>query len=118
MSGNGRALAALHAHFGDRLAHSMLVGHSHHESPLADIVDEPRPQFFFAPTEGARLTEEWGREELQRRSGEALASFVTGSHDWLTVEPSRGVAAAEATWQDVVAGQVPPSAGRIVSLHD
>ncbi len=33
MAGNGAVLAAVHAHLGDQLKHSMAVGRSHHEAP-------------------------------------------------------------------------------------
>lgn len=118
MSGNGGALAALHARLGDRLAHSMIVGKSHHDSPMAEISTGPSPQLFFAPTEVSRRLEQWGREEYQRRSAEALESFVAGSERWLTVERTTGASATQATWHEVFDSAVPPSIGRIVSLHD
>ena len=118
MSGNGTALAALHERLGDRLAYSMIIGNSHHDEPLAEISVEPTPQFFFAPTEIGRRVEAWGRDEYDRRCHEALEAFVAGSRRWLTVERTTGPAAAESAWHDAFHGAVPPSVGRIVSLHD
>ena len=118
MSGNGAALAALHERLGDRLAYSMIIGNSHHDAPLAEVAVDPAPQFFFAPTEIGRRVEAWGRDEYDRRCHEALDAFVADSRRWLTVERTTGPAAAESAWHDAFHGAVPPSVGRIVSLHD
>jgi hypothetical protein len=118
IAGNGAALAALHSRLGDRLAYSMVIGKSHHDSPMAAIDVGPTPTLFFAPTEVERLIETWGRDEYERRCAEALRDFVAGSQGWLSVERATGPAGAEATWHDVVAGTVAPSVGRIASLHD
>jgi Protein of unknown function (DUF2855). len=118
MSGNAAALAAIHEHFGDRLRHSMIIGKSHHDAPAMEITAGPTPSFFFAPTEVNRRMEQWGRAEYQRRSLDALRAFVGGSERWLTVQRSTGPEAAMSTYHDVYAGTVPPSTGRIVSLHD
>ncbi len=117
MSGNAAALAAVHEHFGDRLAYSMIIGKSHHDAPAAEITAGPAPSFFFAPSEVGRRQEQWGREEFRRRSTDALRAFVDESERWLTVERSNGPEAAAATYRAVFDGVVPPSIGRIVSLH-
>ncbi|MGZ4681547.1 MAG: DUF2855 family protein [Acidimicrobiales bacterium] len=118
MAGDSAALAAVHERLGDRLKYSMIIGKSHHDSPMAQISVGPPPELFFAPTEVSRRVEEWGPEEYQRRCSEALEAFVAGSERWLTVERSTGGPAAAAAWADVYGGAVPPSIGRIVSLHD
>lgn len=117
MSGNGAALAAVHERYGDRLAYSMVVGNSHHDAPMATIAREPQPQFFFAPTEVTRRLKEWGPEGYRQRSAEALDAFVAGSHTWLTIDRVTGPQATQTAWQDAFTGQIPPSTGRIVSLH-
>lgn len=118
ISGDGNTLAAVHERLGDHLKYSMIIGKSHHDSPFAQVEVGPSPELFFAPTEIGRRIEEWGAAEYQRRCTEALEDFVAGSHRWLTVERSSGPAAAASTWSDVFDGQVAPSVGRIVSLHD
>lgn len=117
MSGNAAVLAAVHDHFGDRLAHSMVVGRTHHDAPAVPITAGPTPSFFFAPTEVGRRLEQWGRAEYQRRSIDALRAFVTGSEAWLTVDRAMGPAAAARTYREVFDGVVAPASGRIVSLH-
>lgn len=117
MSGNSAALAVIHDYFGDRLAHSMIVGKSHHDAAPVPVTAGPTPSLFFAPNEVSRRMEQWGRAEYQRRSSATLRDFVRGSERWLTVERSTGSEAAQATYQDVFDGAVPPSIGRVVSLH-
>jgi hypothetical protein len=118
MSGNGSAVAALHERLGDRLRHSMVIGHSHHQAPLARIAGELRPRFFFAPSEATRCLQRWGRREYGRRTSDALAEFIRGSQRWLRIEHTAGALDAVATWDAVYHGRVPPSVGRIASLHD
>jgi Protein of unknown function (DUF2855) len=118
ISGDGPTLAAVHERLGDNLKYSMIIGKSHHDSPMAQVAKGPAPSLFFAPTEVSRRIEEWGAEEYQRRCTEALERFVDGSRQWLTVERTSGAAAAASTWSDVFDGQVPPGIGRIASLHD
>lgn len=117
MAGNGAALAALHAHLGDRLLHSMVIGKSHHDAPAVPVTAGPDPQFFFAPTAAGRLVEQWGFEDFDRRSAEATHTFVAASRDWLTVQRTNGPDDAAATWHEVFEGTVPPDIGRIISLH-
>ena len=118
ISGDGPTLTAVHERLGDNLKYSMIIGKSHHDSPMAEVAKGPTPLLFFAPTEVSRRIEEWGAEEYQRRCSEALEQFVDGSHRWLTVERTSGPTAAASTWLDVFDGHVPPSIGRIASLHD
>ncbi len=118
MAGDSVTLAAVHEQLGDRLKYSMIIGKSHHDSPMAQVAVGPTPELFFAPTEVSRRLEEWGAAEYQRRCSAALEEFVAGSGSWLAVERSAGAPAAASAWTDVFAGAVPPSVGRIVSLHD
>lgn len=116
MAGNGPAIAALHEHLGDRLAHSMVVGRSHNDAPTVEVTAGPTPELFFAPTAMSRIPA--GPGELQAAMATALEAFIADSTRWLTVERTAGPEATEATWAQVHAGAVPPHIGRITSLHD
>jgi hypothetical protein len=118
MAGDQVVLANVHALLGDRLKYSMVVGNSHHDSGLATVSGGPQPQMFFAPTEVSRRVEEWGKVSYESRLTAAIGEFVAGSRSWLTIERSVGAEAADAAYHDVYDGRVPPSVGRIVSLHD
>jgi hypothetical protein len=119
MAGSGPVLAAVHAHFGDALKHSMAIGRSHHQAPpRAGALLGPKPAFFFAPTQHKKRVQDWGPRGYQERVAAALRQFVDWSREWLRVQHSNGAAAAAATWSEVHAGRVAPDVGHIVSLWD
>lgn len=118
MAGNGPALEALHDALGDRIGHSMVIGRTHHDAPPAAPKSGPAPQMFFAPTALQSMKEQGAdTDTFQAAMGPAVADFVAGSSDWMSVERSDGPDAAADTWGEVLAGRVPPSVGRITSLH-
>lgn len=116
MAGNPAALAAVHACFGDALAHSMTVGRSHHdaEKSSGEPLAGPEPKMFFAPAEVSRRAKQWGREEYADRCADAIKSFAKVSRDWLTVEQRSGAEGAQSAWTDVHAGSVAPDTGVVV----
>lgn len=117
MAGNPTVLAAVHERCGDRLKYSMTVGRSHHDAAPPDAATPmpgPAPQLFFAPTEVGRRQQDWGREDFQRRTADALTEFVAGSRSWLTVEHRRGTAGLVPAWADVHDGNVAPDVGIVV----
>ena len=119
MSGNGPVLAAVHAHFGDQLRHSMAVGRSHHDAPArAAVLPGPKPVFFFAPTQVKKRVQDWGARDYQERVAASLRGFVDWSREWLAVSLAAGPDAAAATWRAVYAGDVEPGVGFVVSLWD
>jgi hypothetical protein len=117
MAGDGGMLARLHAHLGEQLRYSMIIGLSHHETPRGVLPSHgPAPEMFFAPTQAAKRLQEWGGQRYREMLAGALCEFVDASRSWLEVKRSSGPAAAAKTWQDVHAGRVPPNIGPIVSL--
>ena len=119
MAGSGPVLAAVHAHFGDQLRHSMAVGRSHHDAPSRSAaLPGPKPAFFFAPTQVKKRVQDWGPRGYQERVAAALHGFVSWSREWLQVQHTYGTTAAAATWADVHAGTVAPNVGYVVSLWD
>jgi hypothetical protein len=117
MAGDGRVLDQVHRRLGERLKHSMVIGMSHHDAPREGVSAGPEPEMFFAPAEIKARTERFGAERYAEILGAALREFVAGSRDWLAIERSHGPEAAADAYADVFAGRVPPSRGRIVSLH-
>lgn len=118
MSGNKSVVAELHRHLDEELRYSMALGRSHHDAAPAQVIGGPKQQMFFAPTEVSRRLEEWGRTAYAERATTALLSFVDGSIGWMAAEQSHGPDAGAATWAEVRSGSVPPSIGRIVSMHE
>jgi hypothetical protein len=119
MAGNGTVLAAVHAHFGAQLEHSMAVGRSHHQVPLrAAPLTGPKPAFFFAPAQVKKRVQDWGSRGYQQRVSAALHGFIASSAQWLHVQRSSGTAEAAVVWREVHAGRVAPGVGHVVSLWD
>lgn len=119
MAGNGPALEALHEALGERIGHSMVVGRTHHDAPPAAPSSGPTPQMFFAPTALVAMRDsDLDADAFQAAMAPALADFVGGSSDWLEVERTDGADATADTWSDVLGGRVPPTIGRITSMHD
>jgi hypothetical protein len=119
MAGNPVVLGAVHTHLGNQLQYSMTVGRSHHDAPDVDPaaaagLPGPQPQLFFAPTEVSRRFEQWGREDYQQRSADALTEFVEGSRAWLSIDHRRGAEGAASAWADVHDGKVAPNVGVVV----
>ena len=118
MAGDSVALSAVHEQLGERLKYSMIIGKSHHDAPNVEVVGGPTPQLFFAPSEVTRRTEQWGHDAYQQRMTGAVTEFVAASRGWLGVERSAGAAATESAYRELYDGDVSPSVGVIVSLHD
>jgi hypothetical protein len=119
MAGSGPVLADVHAHFGDRLQHSMAIGRSHHEAPgRSGNLPGPKPAFFFAPTQVKKRVQDWGARGYQQRIAAALQTFIASSRRWLHVQHPRGPDAAAATWREVHGGKTPADVGYVVSLWD
>jgi NADPH:quinone reductase-like Zn-dependent oxidoreductase len=117
MAGDGGVLGRLHAHMGDQLRYSMIIGLSHHDAPrAAPPARGPTPEMFFAPTQVSKRLQDWGSEGYRERVGEALRGFVDASRNWLEVKRSSGPDGATAAWRAALHGQVPPNIGQIVSL--
>ena len=117
MAGDSMVLSRVHDLLGDRLRYSMTIGMSHHDAPRVEVTAGPTPTLFFAPTEMARRSKQWGRQQYQERLSISLGAFVEGSRGWLRVDQEHGGAAAQETWENVYRGRVAPSVGKIVSLH-
>jgi hypothetical protein len=115
MAGNGTILGRIHAHYGDRLQHSMAIGRSHHDTPQpAKGLAGPRPAFFFAPTQVKKRVQDWGPQGYQERIASATKRFVDGSRRWLEVRRVNGLDDAADTWRLVRDGKVSPDVGYIV----
>lgn len=118
MSGDASVRAAVHAHFGGELAHSAVVGATHHDrmDTVPDELPGPRPTFFFAPDRIAKRSAEWGREGVERRLAEAWAPYVEWTDGWLRVTRAEGSEALRETYLELLDGHVDPAAGHVLSL--
>jgi len=118
IAGNVDVRAAVHRAYGDRLAHSMMVGATHWELPRAPAgeLPGPTPVFFFAPDQIVKRTKEWGRTGLDDRAIEAWRRFAEFSDTWIQIRHGSGPDAVQSTYLDLVAGRSDPAVGHVLSL--
>jgi hypothetical protein len=118
MSGNGTVRESVHSHYGDRLAHSALVGDTHWENTEGgeDDLPGPQPTFFFAPDRIVKRAADWGPDGLETRLAEAWSPFVEWTGGWLDVVHSRGPEAVERVYRELLEGRTDPSVGHVLSM--
>ncbi|MDO8365105.1 MAG: DUF2855 family protein [Actinomycetota bacterium] len=127
IAGDATVTRAVHQHFGDRLVHSMIVGGTHWNAapPTAGGEGEgalsamrgPSPQFFFAPTQIAKRTHEWGRDGLEARTTEAWTAYRDWADEWLHFHRAFGPAEVEHTYRELLAGRVDPRVGHVCTME-
>jgi hypothetical protein len=117
-AGDGELRAAIHRHYGGRLAHSAMVGATHWDRMAGDpdSLPGPPPAFFFAPDRIEARTRDWGREELLARSAEAWREYVGSTRRWLDVVHGRGPEAVEGAYRELLEGRTDPAVGHVLSL--
>ena len=118
MAGDAEVRAGVHGRFGGELAHSAVVGATHHDR-MGGVPDElpgPRPTFFFAPDRVAKRSAEWGRDGLERRLAEAWGPYVEWTDGWLRVIPEQGPEPLRATYLDLLDGRIDPAQAHVLSL--
>lgn len=117
MAGNAAVLHAVHAHYGDNLAHSLTVGATHHDADAsAEPLPGPTPEFFFAPAQIEKRNADWGPGEVMARIGAEWNEFAAFSDGWLEIVEIEGPDAVAAAYDDVVHGRRSPAEGLICSL--
>ncbi len=117
MAGSGSVVASVHNRLGDLIAHSMVVGKSHHDAAMVPISSGPQPSMFFAPTAMDACLAEWGADEYSDRTKSGLAAFIESSKAWLSIEEHHGPAAAQQAWHLLHSGSIDPSVGLIASMQ-
>ena len=117
MAGSASVRSDLHHHFGDRMVVSLAVGITHREDGVGGAPQRlpgATPEFFFAPTQIAKRSEEWGAEELNRRIAESFHDLLGGCDSWLTVEHHNGADGIEHVYRSLLDGRATPDVGYIV----
>jgi len=119
IAGNADVRAAVHERFGDHLRYSMVVGGTHwdHQPETQAALVGPTPEFFFAPTQGAKRAGEWGAKVLDERVGEAWRRYTTWVDGWLKFDACTGAREVEATYQTLLEGRADPRIGYVCSMH-
>jgi hypothetical protein len=116
-SGNAEVRGAVHRHFGDRLARSVLIGVTHWEEVGGSSdLPGPTPAFFFAPDRAGKRTKDWGGAGLRERMAGSWLPFVEWTESWLEISRSEGLEALESAYLEMLDGNVDPAAGRVFEL--
>jgi Protein of unknown function (DUF2855) len=120
MAGDAELRDSVHSHFGDELAHSAVVGATHHDrmGALPDSLPGPRPTFFFAPDRVTKRTADWGRDGLEGRLADAWRPYVEWTAGWLEVIHECGPEAVERAYLDLLDGRIDPAKAHVLSLAD
>jgi len=120
IAGNANVVHAVHHHLDGMLRHSMIVGNTNwnRTSDLPDELPDPKPEFFFAPTQIAKRTKEWGADGLSERMSAGWAAFADWADDWLVFEHVVGADQLVRAWDDLAAGRADPQVGFIGSMRD
>lgn len=114
MSGNAELRANIH-NFCRDLRFDLMVGATHWDSTGADTtLPGPTPELFFAPTQIARRSKEWGSEGLATRTAEVWNPFMAELPDLLDVEVVDGAQACAAAYLAALEGSAKPETGIVV----
>lgn len=118
MAGNAGVRAAVHNHFRDNLAHSLLVGATHWEESGGSGAALPgaKPEFFFAPTQVQKRNADWGRGGLEARLAAAWSSFRPMAMSSLKVQHLEGPEAVGHVFAAMVSGKARPDEAFILKL--
>jgi hypothetical protein len=117
MSGDAEVRAAVHRNYGDRLAHSAMIGATHWDRLAGE--DEklpgPEPKLFFAP-DHIRAPDGDGEGGGLAGVPDAWHPFVEWTRGWLDVVHGRGPEAIESAYRELLDGRVDSATGHVLSL--
>lgn len=119
IAGDRGVTARVHEHYGEALAHSMVVGSTHWDAPADQRpLVGPKPEFFFAPAQIAARTKEWGRDGLDERVGTAWREFSDWCRTWLRIERTLTATGVEHLYGELLAGRVDPRLGHVCRMGE
>ena len=118
MAGNMQALTKVYSVLEGHVKHCASVGATHWDAPRHGVtIPDPKPQFFFAPSQLSKRGNEWGREVLNGRIADALSRFVDSTHPWLKIRRAVGSESIGELYSAFVRGDVPAQDGNIISFE-
>lgn len=118
MAGNAELRSAVHEHYREDLAHSAVVGATHHDrmGAVPDSLPGPRPTFFFAPDRVTKRTADWGREGFEQRLADAWRPYLAWADGWLEVIHGHGPEAVQSAYLELLDGNIDPAKAHVLSL--
>ena len=118
IAGNNRLRHDVHHHFRDALRYSCAIGGAHWDQfGQDDDLPGAKPTLFFAPAQIKKREQDWGPGGVQKRFAAAWAQFIPFVGELVEVEHHAGAAALERLYRELLAGDVAPARGIIISLH-
>jgi hypothetical protein len=117
MAGDAQVRSAVHDRYRGELAHSAVVGATHHDrmGQVPDSLPGPRPIFFFAPDRVKKRVVDWGREDFERRLAEAWRPYLQWTASWLEVVHGRGPEALKSAYLELLDGHIDPAKAHVLS---
>ncbi len=116
VSGSSAVRQALHDHLRTSLVLDLVVGITSQDGERAGTLHGARPTGFFAPDRIRKRSEDWGRDGLDDRFGDAWRAFAPVVEGWVDVRESRGPQGLRDVWLEVAAGRSAPRDGHVVAL--
>ncbi len=118
VAGDAEVRLAVHAHCGDGLTASMVVGATHWEAMTASAagLPGPTPKFFFAPDRVTKRGADWGRAGLNERVAAAWGPFCAWAGTWLQTIEGQGFDAVRDAYLAVLDGQVEPARAHVLTV--
>lgn len=117
MAGNARVISRLHHLYRDNMRYSCMIGATHYsEMGPTEGLPGATPEFFFAPSQAQKRSEDWGGGEMEMRVGAAFVAFREFCDSWLEVERACGADVMTECFAQTLAGNIKPNQGRILSM--
>jgi Protein of unknown function (DUF2855) len=115
MAGNGAVTAAVHRHFGDSLAKSIIVGKSHWDAASEmGALPGPEREGFFAPGRSQKRIADWGPRGMAERLASAWLGFMGVAPGIAIIDKRSGSDAALAAYREVLGGKADPKTGIVI----
>ena len=117
MSGSGAVIGRLHKHLGDAMRYTSMVGLTHYDEAGmgADFIKN-RSQMFFAPGHIQKRAQEWGPGVFDGKAMDFFTRAAGESREWLEIRRGEGGAGCRDAWNEVLAGETPPTAAWTVAI--
>lgn len=120
-AGNADHLRLVHETLGDDLKASVQVGAADWSGPksaaTAEALPGPKPEFFFAPSQGEKRVKEWGPEEFERRVRDEMLEFYEPASHWIKTVRGIGSEAIQECYERALNGKIMPSEGYVLSFN-
>jgi hypothetical protein len=118
-AGNSAVLRAVHAHLGDHLKYSCLVGATHVDSrggglAAAEGMAGPKPILFFAPDHAVATIQELGPKGFGEAVARSWKSFLRAVDGVVDIDERHGLATAAEAFVETFQGKADPQKGIII----